>query len=307
MAGAADHRGPAGLRIQRGAASRWRMLNRRAYDSEITTGCQNSCPSAVGAGRAGPCARRRGPPRSSAPELLCTGPRGSINAATATTRIWRLRYVPQSRGCKRRTTSADCLLWTRRSSGQAAPTCETQFVDSESRDLSLDEVLIGGREKREIVITDYNAGWPARFEAERARVQRALGVRALRIEHIGSTAVAGLAAKPIIDLLVTVDDPEDDTSTLPALTSIGYELRVREPGHRMFRNPQQDVVHIWGDADPEVTRYLRFRDRLRDSSEDRQAYEQLKRDLARRDWADMNHYAEAKGPLIADILARAHH
>lgn len=181
-------------------------------------------------------------------------------------------------------------------------------MDSDERDLDLDEVLIGGREKREIVIVDYDATWPARFEAERARVQQALGACALRIEHIGSTAVPGLAAKPIIDLLVTLEDLDDDTATVAALTAVGYELRVRESGHRMFRTHQHDVhVHIWGDADPEVTRYLRFRDRLRQSSEDRQAYEQLKRELARSEWPDMNDYADAKGALIEDILARAGH
>lgn len=114
--------------------------------------------------------------------------------------------------------------------------------------------------------------------------------------EIGSTAVPGLAAKPIIDLLVTVEDPDDDTVSVLALTAVDYQLRVREPGHRMFRTPHRDVhVHVWAEDDPEVTRYLRFRDWLRRSAEDRQAYEQVKRELARRDWPDMNHYANAKG------------
>jgi GrpB-like predicted nucleotidyltransferase (UPF0157 family) len=181
-------------------------------------------------------------------------------------------------------------------------------VDRERRDLDLGRILIGGREKREIVIFDYDASWPARFAAERARVGQALGDHALRIEHIGSTAVPGLAAKPIIDVLVTVEAPDDETVTVPALTAVGYQLRVREPGHRMFRTAQRDVhVHIWADADPEVTRSLRFRDRLRRSPDDRQVYERLKRELARREWPDMNHYADAKGPVIEDILARAEH
>ena len=69
-----------------------------------------------------------------------------------------------------------------------------------------------------------------------------------------------------------------------ALTAAGYELRVREPGHRMFRTPRRDVhVHVWPETDAEVTRYLRFRDTLRRSAEDRRAYERLKRELARRD------------------------
>jgi GrpB-like predicted nucleotidyltransferase (UPF0157 family) len=105
---------------------------------------------------------------------------------------------------------------------------------------------------------------------------------------------------------VTVEDPADDSTLLPAFESAGYELRVREAGHRMFRTPRRDVhVHVWSDTDPEVDRYLAFRDRLRRSPEDRAAYEQLKRDLATREWTDMNEYADAKGELIAAIIARA--
>lgn len=168
----------------------------------------------------------------------------------------------------------------------------------------LDEVLIGGREKREIVIVDYDSAWPARFERERERIQSALGSTALRVEHFGSTAVPGLAAKPIVDILVLVDDPEDDSRLVPAMASAGYELRVREPGHRMFRTPSRDVhVHFWTQS--EVGRHLRFRDRLRASEEDRAAYERLKRELAERDWGDMNDYADAKSDLIAQILLRA--
>ncbi|MGO9751412.1 MAG: GrpB family protein [Solirubrobacteraceae bacterium] len=176
----------------------------------------------------------------------------------------------------------------------------------DERDRVLDEVLIGGREQRQITIVEYTASWPARFELERARVRDALGDRAIRIEHIGSTAVPGLAAKAIIDILITVQDPEDEAVSVTPLTAAGYELRVREPGHRMLRTPGRDVhIHVWGDDDPEVSRCLRFRDRLRRSAQDRHAYEQVKRELARREWPDMNHYADAKGPVIAKILARA--
>jgi GrpB-like predicted nucleotidyltransferase (UPF0157 family) len=173
-------------------------------------------------------------------------------------------------------------------------------------DAYLDRVLVGGRERRPIVIADSDPEWPERFEAERSRVAAALGPRALRIEHIGSTAVPGLAAKPIVDVLVTVADPDDEAAFGPALVEAGYSLRVREPGHRMFRTAKRDVhVHVWSDGDPEVSRYVAFRDRLRASAEDRAAYEQLKRDLAARDWEDMNHYADAKSELIAEILGRA--
>lgn len=181
-------------------------------------------------------------------------------------------------------------------------------MQGDERDQYLDKILIGGRERREIVIVDYDPAWPARFEHERARIDAALGGTARGIHHIGSTSVRGLAAKPIIDILVIVDDPDDELAFEPALTGAGYELRVREPGHRMFRTPAKDVhVHVLAQGDSEVDRHLAFRDQLRSSSEDRERYEQLKRSLAEREWSDMNHYADAKGPLIDEIIARAGH
>ena len=173
------------------------------------------------------------------------------------------------------------------------------------REVYLECVLVGGRERVQIELVDYDRGWPERFAAERRQIDHALGEAALRIEHIGSTAVPGLAAKPVIDVLVTVEDPDDDGRLAPALQVAGYGLRVREPGHRMYRTPARDVhVHLWREGDPEVVRHLRFRDRLRESPGDRAAYQALKRRLAGRDWADMNAYAEAKGELIESILGR---
>jgi GrpB-like predicted nucleotidyltransferase (UPF0157 family) len=162
-------------------------------------------------------------------------------------------------------------------------------------------VLVGGREKRPVVIAEYDPAWPVRYEAERARILGALGPRALRIEHIGSTSVPGLAAKPIVDILVEMADLDD----IADLEAAGYVLRVREPGHRMLRTPELDVhVHVWPADAEEIGLQLAFRDRLRASPEDRGAYARLKRELARRDWDDINHYAEAKGPLIREILSR---
>lgn len=129
-------------------------------------------------------------------------------------------------------------------------------------------------------------------------MRRALGVSALRIEHIGSTAVPGLAAKPIVDLLVAVADPDDESVTVTALEAAGYELRVRELGHRMFRTPGRDVhVHVWGHSDPEMTRHLMFRDRLRRSPADRDAYERLKRELAAREWAPHERVRRRQGSV----------
>ncbi len=174
------------------------------------------------------------------------------------------------------------------------------------RDGELDTVLIGGREPVTIRVVDYDPAWPERFAAQRARIVSALGPLARRVEHIGSTAVPGLAAKPIVDVLVEVDDANDENSFRAALEQAGYELRVREAGHRMFRTPARDVhVHLWSAGDGEVADYLLLRDWLRAHVEDRIRYERVKRDLAARSWPDMNYYADAKGPVIAQILARA--
>ncbi len=163
--------------------------------------------------------------------------------------------------------------------------------------------LIGGREPRPVLLVDYDPTWPVRFAAERARIAAALP-QASAIEHIGSTSVPGLAAKPVIDMLVVVADiatPEVQV----ALEGAGYELRVRQPGHRMFRTPARDVhVHLWTDP-ADIARHFEFRDWLRTHDDDRDRYEAVKRELATREWADMNDYADAKSPVIAAISARA--
>jgi GrpB-like predicted nucleotidyltransferase (UPF0157 family) len=179
-------------------------------------------------------------------------------------------------------------------------------VDPAELDAYLDGVLIGPREPGPVTLMDWDPAWPARYERERARIRRALGGAARRIEHIGSTSVRGLAAKPIIDILVTVADVNDEAAFVARLERAGYVLRVREPAHRMFRTPDAGVhVHVLDDSDEEADRYLVFRDRLRASADDRSAYERLKRELAIRDWEEIGHYADAKGPLIETILARA--
>ncbi len=126
------------------------------------------------------------------------------------------------------------------------------------------------------------------------------------IEHIGSTSVPGLAAKPIIDILVTVDDITAEEDYLDALLAAGFELRVREPGHRLVRTPARDVhVHLFERDDPAVPEYLLFRDHLRSDPDDRALYERTKRALIARQWDDMNDYADAKTDVIVAIKARA--
>ena len=173
-----------------------------------------------------------------------------------------------------------------------------------------DGVLIGGVETRNIVIADYDPRWQDTFRRHATIIAGALSENALTIEHIGSTSVPGLAAKPIVDVLVVVQDSGDEATYLPALLRAGYVLRVREPEwhqHRMLRTPEQDVhVHILSAGCPEIARDLIFRDRLRTHAVDRQLYESIKRQLATQSWPDMNAYARAKTEVVEGIIARAH-
>ncbi len=170
----------------------------------------------------------------------------------------------------------------------------------------LEDVLIGDRERVAIVVVDPDEAWPRRFEVLRERLLAALGTSALHVEHIGSTAVPGLAAKPIVDVLVTVPDVEDEAAFVPQLERAGFVLRVREPEHRMVRTPERDVhVHLYEPGHPAVSAYLDLRDWLRVDADDRALYESTKRRLASREWTDMNEYADAKTDVVHEILGRA--
>ena len=125
--------------------------------------------------------------------------------------------------------------------------------------------------------------------------------------------MAGLAAKPVIDIAAGIDDPDDEVAYLPDLVAAGWDLRVREPGHRCLRaeppvRRSVDVpavaanMHCYRPTSPEVGRYLRLRNRLRADPAARARYAALKRSLSGRQWPDMNLYADAKGPLIRELL-----
>ena len=171
------------------------------------------------------------------------------------------------------------------------------------------EGIIGEVEQQAIVIADYDPAWPRRFGREEAKIRGALGPAVLTLEHVGSTSVPGLAAKPIVDILLVVEDSGDEDSYLPALEEAGYILRVREPDfeeHRMLRTPEKDVhVHVFSPGSREGERLLLLRDHLRHSEEDRELYAGTKRELATKDWPSMQHYADAKTGIVEDILTRA--
>jgi GrpB-like predicted nucleotidyltransferase (UPF0157 family) len=173
----------------------------------------------------------------------------------------------------------------------------------------LRDVVIGDLGPVRVELVEHDPAWSQKFSTHAQRIRDALGEAARRIEHIGSTAVPGLAAKPIIDILLVVDDPADEASYLPDLEAAGYQLRLREADfdeHRMLRTPTRDVhIHVFPAWSPEIDRYLALREHLIADPPARAAYEARKRELADRQWPTMDHYARAKGAVIEALIAEA--
>jgi GrpB-like predicted nucleotidyltransferase (UPF0157 family) len=172
-------------------------------------------------------------------------------------------------------------------------------------------VRIGAPEllNTQIKLVDHDAAWPLLFEREAKRIRAALGEQALLLEHVGSTSVPGLAAKPRIDIVLTVADSGDEAAYVPPLEKEGYVLRIREPHwyqHRVFKGPDTDInLHVFSAGCQEVDRMILFRNHLRTHEDDRRLYERTKRELARRTWKYTQHYADAKSGVVEQILARA--
>jgi GrpB-like predicted nucleotidyltransferase (UPF0157 family) len=178
-------------------------------------------------------------------------------------------------------------------------------------DKELAEVTIGSPEAltKPIELEDYDPEWPARYEREAAEVRSVLGRRVVRLEHVGSTSVPGLPAKPIIDMALEVPDSAAEPAYVPDMEAAGYVLRVREPDwyeHRLFKGPETNInLHVFSADCPEVDRMLLFRDWLRTNEADRELYTGAKRDLAAREWKYVQQYADAKTAVVQEIMARA--
>ncbi|MFL5967578.1 MAG: GrpB family protein [Gaiellaceae bacterium] len=160
-----------------------------------------------------------------------------------------------------------------------------------------------------VTLVDYDPDWPRLYAREGQRIRGALGNRVVALEHVGSTSVPGLAAKPIIDILLVVADSVDEAAYVPQLEGAGYVLRLREPGwfeHRMLKGPDTNAnLHVLPRNCVEIERMIRFRDHLRSSDDDRQLYERTKRDLAVREWKYVQNYADAKSDVVGEIMRRA--
>lgn len=163
---------------------------------------------------------------------------------------------------------------------------------------------------RTLVIADYQPQWPAQFLAVAAEIRAALAGLDTRLEHIGSTAVPGLCAKPVLDLLLGVDALDELMRHAEGLAGLGFVYRpgyeAELPGRRYFVRPAAAVPRVHLHA---VLRggalwraHLQFRDRLREDAVARARYAALKRELARRHAGDKAAYTEAKAPFIQALL-----
>lgn len=160
-----------------------------------------------------------------------------------------------------------------------------------------------------IALRPYDPEWPSRYAALARDIRVALGAKVVALEHVGSTSVPGLSAKPVIDIILAVSDSGDETAYVPALEALGFALKIREPDwfeHRLLKTPDAGVnLHVFTDGCEEIARMIAFRDRLRTHDDDRRLYERTKQELARRTWKYMQNYADAKSEVVNAILARA--
>src|SRR5580704_204076 len=160
-----------------------------------------------------------------------------------------------------------------------------------------------------IELCAYDAAWPELFRREAQRVNAVLGNQVLLLDHVGSTSVPGLPAKPIIDMLLVVADSSAEDDYVAPIERAGYVLRIREPDwyeHRLLKGPNANInLHVFSAGCVEIERMLRFRNHLRTDESDRRLYAQTKRELAARRWNYVQEYADAKTEVVEAIIARA--
>lgn len=166
---------------------------------------------------------------------------------------------------------------------------------------------VGPPQHDTVELVPYNPDWPQRYVTLAADIRKALGAAVLGLQHVGSTAVPGLAAKDVIDIDLTVADPRDEDAYVPLLGGIGYRLTIREPGwhqHRCLRHDDPRVnLHVFGPDCPETIRHRMFRDWLRDHPEDLARYEAAKRSAIPGRGQVMDYNAR-KQPVIREIYDR---
>ena len=164
----------------------------------------------------------------------------------------------------------------------------------------------------EFSIAEYDRSWPAQYERLAGVIRTALGPAVLGLEHVGSTAVPGLAAKPVIDVDLTVADGAAESTYVPALEARGFQLVIREPwwyGHRLLghREPACNL-HVWSPDCAEAARHLIFRDWLRANHDECELYQRAKRAASEETIAaagNVEAYNAHKQAVIRQIYGRA--
>lgn len=175
----------------------------------------------------------------------------------------------------------------------------------------LKKITIGEKKPHNapIFLSEYDANWPLFFQKEHDKIKQALGPSALTIEHVGSTSIPWLIAKPIIDILLVVKDSSDELPYVPFLEQAGYILRIREPDwneHRLFKGPDQNLnLHVFSQCNSEIEKMLLFRDYLRTHPDAKELYANTKRELSKKTWKYVQNYADAKTEVIEHIIKNA--
>ncbi len=180
-----------------------------------------------------------------------------------------------------------------------------------SGEARLHAITVGERTPHDarIDLVAYDDRWPDHFDVLAGRIRKALGDSIVLLEHVGSTSVPRLSAKPVIDIVLTVADSSNESVYVPALEAQGFVLRIRERDwfeHRLFKGV--DIVsnlHVFSAGCEETRRMLIFRDWLRDHDDDRRRYEGRKRELAAHRWRHVEDYADAKSEIVEEIVGRA--
>ena len=182
------------------------------------------------------------------------------------------------------------------------------------------ELLVPSETSPQVFLVEHDESWALQYAEEERLIRAALGSVLRTIDHAGSTAVRDLPAKPVLDIVLTVDDVADESTYVQPLESAGYTFHHREPHwhqHRLFKKgaphfspgrPEHEPrvnLHVFPQDCEEVHRMLVFRDWLRDDEPDRRLYAETKRRLVASSWERVQDYADAKTEVVTQIMGRA--
>jgi GrpB-like predicted nucleotidyltransferase (UPF0157 family) len=182
------------------------------------------------------------------------------------------------------------------------------------------EFLVPRESSPHVFISEPDPAWAEQYAVEESLIRAALGAVLVEVHHAGSTSVPDLPAKPIVDILLTVESPVDEAAYVAPLEATGYTFHHREPHwheHRLFKKgtphfsedrpaDQPRVnLHVFPVGCEEVRRMLAFRDWLTVNADDRHLYAETKRRLARQRWERVQDYADAKTDVVTAIIERA--